>query len=184
MPRQIADLPELGGLADVRRLVNDRLRRIEALVDSGAGGVSIEQVNALIAGLRSQVQAAVATVTGGTSSVVSVTGGQVVLPVPGTVAIESNASTLVNYAEARTVSQIELLAKQAPIGGNLEVRVLVDGTTVATVTLAAGQTNVRSSVSFSIGAQKQVRVDITSVGITFPGADLSVILRFAQSSSS
>lgn len=61
---------------------------------------------------------------------------------------------------------------------------LVDGTTVATVTLAVSQTNVRSSVSFSIGAQKQVRVDITSVGITFPGADLSVILRFAQSASS
>jgi hypothetical protein len=180
MGRRLQDLPELSSLADVRRLFNDRLQRIEALVTTVVGGVTAEWVNAQIAALSSRVEAKIAAVKAAPAAAdpVTVTGGQVVLSIPGTLAIESNAAALVAFKEGRRVSEVELLLKQAPVGSTLEVRVLVDGATMATVTLTAGQTGVKSAASFAIAAGTPVRIDILNVGTTFPGADLSVILRY------
>lgn len=180
MGRRLADLPELGSFAEARRLINDRLQRIESFITTGGGGVTAEWVTAQIAALTARVESKIAAAVKATPAAdpVAVTGGQVVLSIPGTLAIESNAAALLAYREARKVSEVELLVKQAPLGADVDVRVLVDGATMTTVKLLAGQTAVKSAASFAIAAGKPVRIDITNVGTTFPGADLSVILRY------
>lgn len=181
MARRLADLPSIEGLpAEARRLINDRLQRIEQFVGAAGGGVSLEQVNAQIAALTARIEAKIAAALGkpATDPVTTVTGGQTVLAIPGTLAIESNAAPLLSFKTARQVSEVELLVKQAPLGADLDVRVLVDGATMTTVKLLAGQTGVKSAASFAIAAAKAVRIDILGVGTTFPGSDLSVILRY------
>jgi hypothetical protein len=180
MGRRLADLPELSSFSDARRLINDRLQRIEGFLSTAEAGVTLQEVNAQIAALAARLEGKIAAIKGTPAAAepVTVTGGQVVLSIPGTLAIESNAAALVAFKDARRVSEVELLVKQAPLGSTLEVRVRVDGATMATVTLTAGQTGVKSAASFAIAVGKPVRIDILNVGTTFPGADLSVILRY------
>jgi hypothetical protein len=192
--RRIPDLPELNDdPAELRRLINDRLHRIDSQLSSGGAdlanvpaatkakdAVPLQQVNALLAGLRADVAAQInaAKVTAPADPVTQTAGSQVVLSIPGTLAIESNAAQLISFKDARKVVEVELLVKRVPVGAPIDVRILVDGATMATVTLLAGQSGVKSAAAFAIAAGKPVRIDVLSVGVTFPGADLSVILRF------
>ncbi len=178
--RRVPDLPAItDDKAELRRLLNDRLRKLEELTAAGgsSGGVTIEQVNAQIAALAARLDAKIAAVQA-KASTVTVTGGQVVFSVPGILAIESDAAPLVAFKENRNVTEVALLAKQAPAGAQLALAIVVSGVSVATVALPDGQSAITSTVAFAIGAAAPVRIDVTGVGTTFPGADLSVILRY------
>lgn len=86
--------------------------------------------------------------------------------------------------QAMTAVKIWAKCKTAPTGADLIARVynVTDGTVVATVTIAAGATtgNNASMTTAAITAGDVLRVDVTQIGSTVPGADISVILECTQ----
>lgn len=99
------------------------------------------------------------------------------LVVPGTLAISSQAAPLVKTEAAQSVRKIEALLKQAPVGGNLVIAINAP-TLITTLTVTAGSTSGSVTGSWTLPASTVVSIDITGVGLTFPGADLTVIFRF------
>jgi hypothetical protein len=68
---------------------------------------------------------------------------------------------------------------RAPVGGPLTVAVTAGGSAVGGVTLPEGATTGTVGAGLSkIPANSIVVVAITEVGLTFPGADLTVMVRF------
>lgn len=139
---------------DYQRVLNEKLRTIESEL---------------------QLQTTATSSGGATTS----TGGTIVLSVPGTVAIMSNAAPLVSLPSSITPTEILLLVKQGSIGASLTVRVAVNGTSYATVTAAAGKISASLKSSFgAIAANQLITLDIINVGTTFPGSNVSVLIRF------
>jgi hypothetical protein len=104
------------------------------------------------------------------------------LAVPGVLAIQADAAPLVTLAAETGARSVEALVKRAPVGADLKCKVLVDGTEWAMVTIENGETGgaVADPTTLPpIGAGKPIRADLTEVGTTFPGADLSLLIRFS-----
>lgn len=104
--------------------------------------------------------------------------GLLILSVPGTLGILSSAAPLVELFADAAPTDITALVKQAPVGGNLVINLVVAAVTLGTVTILAGALSGTVSVSGSIAAGALVTLDITGVGLTFPGADLTALVRF------
>jgi hypothetical protein len=112
---------------------------------------------------------------------------QLVLSVPGTLGIRSSAAPLVALFAGGTASEVVAVVKTAPAGADLTVVVNVDAVAIATVTVKDGETAASSGAmagAIAAGdgtgtAPGLVTVDITGVGSTFPGADLSVLIQVA-----
>jgi hypothetical protein len=111
--------------------------------------------------------------------------GQLILSVPGTLGIRSSAAPLVVLFAGATATVFAAVVKTAPVGADLVCVVNVDGTAVATLTISDGTTSTALTVSTAIAAGNGtgvdpglVTLDITAVGSTFPGADLSVLVGF------
>jgi len=181
-------------------LLNDRLRRIERAVsgpivlsaDMDAAGHRIrnlgdaqdflDALNQAVADRRYQRRAAAGTVTQVAGGAV-VAGAQpqaLILSVPGTLSIRSDAAPLVSLPEAKTPTAVVALLKQPPSGADLTCEVSVGGSVWASITIPNGETEARlgSKGLRQIGADQLVVLDITAVGTTFPGADLTVMIRF------
>lgn len=103
-------------------------------------------------------------------------GGLLVLAVPGTLSIRSSAAPLVSFTFVRSTSRVTALLKRAAIGGEVTVRLKVAGTEIAALTVPAGATTATTAVVRAIAADAVVEVDITAVGSTFPGADLTLLI--------
>ena len=104
------------------------------------------------------------------------------LAVPGVLAIQSDAAPVVTLATESVVKSVEALLKRAPTGADLKLRVIIDGEEWAAITIADGETGAEVATPADlapIGAGKAVRLDILEVGTTFPGADLSLLIRFS-----
>jgi hypothetical protein len=115
---------------------------------------------------------------GGTTRVVTQGGAaEIVLFVPGTLAIESDAAPLVTLGADRTFTELVALAKRAPEGAAIVAEIEVGGEAVAEVTIAADAASGLAEGSFQIGADAVVRLNVTGVGTSFPGSDLTLILR-------
>ena len=106
----------------------------------------------------------------------------VLLAVPGVLAIQSDAAPVVTLAAESVASSVEAVLKRAPTGADLKLRVIIDGEEWAAITIADGETGAEVATPADlapIGAGKAVRLDILEVGTTFPGADLSLLIRFS-----
>lgn len=103
-------------------------------------------------------------------------GGMLVLSVPGTLSIRSSATPLVSFPASRTITRVGALLKRAPSGGAVTLLVKAGGADVASLTVPAGATAATIAVARAIAADAVVEVDITAVGATFPGADLTVLI--------
>jgi len=104
------------------------------------------------------------------------------LAVPGVLAIQSDAAPVVTLATESVVKSVEAVLKRAPTGADLKLRVIIDGEEWAAITIADGETGAEVATPADlapIGAGKAVRLDILEVGTTFPGADLSLLIRFS-----
>lgn len=147
------ELPSRYKPEDLERLLNERLRRIAGLLSTSgeAGGASVSS---------------------GASGLL--------LAVPGTLSVRSNAAPLVKLASSRRIAQLVALLKRAPSGAGITLRLQAGGAEVASVAIAAGATAGEASVSATIGAETLVTLDITGVGSVFPGADLSLLVRFGN----
>ncbi|HTB10936.1 MAG TPA: hypothetical protein VK752_05170 [Bryobacteraceae bacterium] len=130
----------------------------------------MRQIEQLL-GVTSKTAAA----TGSTSTTSS--AGQVVFSVPGTLGMQSNAAPLVTFANAVTPSGLVALLKVAAIGAAVSAQLMVAGVSYATLTIPAGQTQVSIPGAGAIAANALVTLNLISVGTTFPGSGLSVILQ-------
>ena len=96
----------------------------------------------------------------------------------GALAIESDAAPNPYITQAANPSRLSAYVKQAPTGADLTFTINAGGVDWATVTIPAGSTSVTVSNPGSITANTPIRLNIKSVGTTYPGSDLAVFLYF------
>jgi hypothetical protein len=148
--------PGIKTVADLMPALNDRMRQIEQMTGSTA---------------------TVATSSSKGSPASSTGPGQVVLSVPGTLGIQSNAAPLLLFQSPVTPSGLVALLKEAAIGAAVIGQLMVKGVAYAALTLPAGQTQVSIPGAGAIPANALVTLNVTSVGTTFPGSGLSIIIQ-------
>jgi hypothetical protein len=142
-------LPAIPAGPDLRTAVNDRLRRINALLATPAAASSS---------------------TGG--------GGQLILTRPGILGIKSSACPLVSLPGDEAPVALVVLLEQGPVGGVFTVSLSAGGNAIGSVTLAEGVVAGSVGGLSKIAANAVVVVAITAVGLTLPGVGLTVMLRF------
>ena len=71
---------------------------------------------------------------------------------------------------------VTCMVKQAPIGADLVIQVYAGTTLLFTVTIAANSTVGSTTGTPAIGPETPVIINLTAVGTTFPGSDLTVAL--------
>ena len=106
--------------------------------------------------------------------------GQIMFSVPGTLAIGSNQAPITTVSSNTQATAITATVKQAPVGANLVITLFQPGGGMAIVlTIPAGQTTVSASPNQLfyqglINANTNIQLDISAVGTTSPGSDLTV----------
>jgi hypothetical protein len=103
-------------------------------------------------------------------------GGTLILSAPGTLAIESSVTPVLSFSAAMSWTTCRLLLKLAPVGAALAIAVNAGGGQLGTATIAAGATSSSATVSWNLPANTVLSIDVTGVGLTFPGSDLTVEL--------
>lgn len=111
-------------------------------------------------------------------AVVGATGAPGVTPVftmQDTVGIYTGKNRF--YFEAtRIITNIRASVGTAPTGSPLVVAVLLNGTSIGTVSIAAGSYTATTTLSQVVNLNDYVTVNVTSVGSTIAGSDLTVTL--------
>jgi hypothetical protein len=190
MSTAIQDIP--AGLTgnNLIQTINDRLRTIQQglantfVAGQGAldmGGYQINNLGNPKAGTDAvNLQSEQASRTGTTTTVQAAaapTPTQLILTVPGTLAIESNAAALVQLQSTQSFTTVVLLVKQAPVGAALTIQAVVGSTTLGTVSISDGAVSSSASVTWTVPAGQVLMFSITGVGLTFPGSDLTIQLQ-------
>jgi hypothetical protein len=111
------------------------------------------------------------------------TGEAALLSVSGMLAIGSDQAPWISLSSAQSVTAVQLKAKQAPTGAPLVCQIYAGTSPWMTLTLpdgagSASATAAQIAAAPAIAAGAPVRLDISSVGTTFPGSDLSVMVFF------
>jgi hypothetical protein len=101
--------------------------------------------------------------------------------VGGTLAIGSNQAPPLQLNASRTPSEVLALVGTAPTGAGLTVNINVGGVLWMTLTIAAGNLSVQATsaqltAAGAIAGSASVTLDITAVGTSVPGANLSVFI--------
>lgn len=102
-----------------------------------------------------------------------------VLAVPGTLSIRSSAAPLIALPRERRVAGMLALLKQPAIGGDVGLEIAVDGAKWAELAIPENATKAAGGLAKAIPAEAVMTLDIVRVGLTFPGSDLTVMLRLA-----
>jgi len=103
------------------------------------------------------------------------------LQVGGTLAIGSNQAPPLQLNASRIPNEVVALVGTAPTGAGLTVNINVGGVLWMSLTIAAGNlsaqaTSAQLTASGALAGSASVTLDITAVGTTVPGADLSVFI--------
>src|SRR5262249_41819430 len=110
----------------------------------------------------------------------TLSGGQYSLEVEGFVAVENGATPDLGIGTSHPVRGIYPEGGQGPSGVPIEIRLNQNGSVYCTLTIPAG-TLIASAQDGTLLPPLQsgarVTMDITSVGQTNPGSDLTVIIR-------
>jgi len=80
------------------------------------------------------------------------------------------------FEEARTITKIRASVGVAPTGAAVVVVVYVNGTSIGTLSIAAGSNTTTLTVSKEVTAGDYATVSITGIGSTYPGSNLTVSL--------
>jgi hypothetical protein len=103
--------------------------------------------------------------------------GEMKISIPGTLAIGSNLGPAAFYTSTVALQNgVTCMVKQAPVGADLVIQVYAGTTLLFTVTIAAGSTVGSATGTPAIGPETPVIINLTAVGTTFPGSDLTVAL--------
>jgi hypothetical protein len=109
-------------------------------------------------------------------------GEQVDLIVEGVIGIESDAVPAVYLRQPASIRDIYAYCRTAPQDGNITAVVKVAGNPVATVTINDGQNFPANTVDGkdlpAILPTEPITLDVTGVGLTYPGERLVVTIRF------
>ena len=104
--------------------------------------------------------------------------GSINLTIDGTLAIGSDQAPSIALNTAATAIAVNISVKQAPTGAALVAALYVGGALWMTLTIPSGSTATSATGSqitgaASIAAGANVRIDLTAVGTTSPGSDLT-----------
>lgn len=104
-----------------------------------------------------------------------------ILPKRGRLAIESDVADIVMLERPTFATAVTAVVKQAPTGHDATVVITLAGVTWMTLTIIAGTTSIAATALQLSGAAVLtagdiIGLDLTAVGTTFPGSDLSVLL--------
>ncbi|HLW77791.1 MAG TPA: hypothetical protein VKS01_12415 [Bryobacteraceae bacterium] len=195
----INDIPAGLSLDKLTRTINDRLRLIAERIGSAAVTRSnLDMANFRVVNLGdplnpqdalnlrsadgryatpSFVTKAVQQQTSNSTPAASGATGTLILTVPGTLAVQSNAAPIVVFSTARSFSSVTILATQAPVGGSITILGRAGPGQLGSVSIPDGGTKpVTKSVSWNLPANTLLMFDLTSVGLTFPGSGLTIEL--------
>lgn len=100
-----------------------------------------------------------------------------VFSAPWVLSTDSMVAPLLEVASPVRVSEIVAMLKQPPTGGQIRAVVMAGDAELGSIIIPAGSRYVRQQASISVPARSVLSLELTSVGLTFPGADLTVILR-------
>lgn len=183
LSQAVSDLQGANGPVKLLDSLDMQGHSINDLADAEAGGDAVSRSYGDRRYLGA-AQAAGAVKTSSTAAapptVAAVTSPrQLELTVPGTLGIGSNQAALVELAAAATPASMVALVKQAPSGADLTAQVNVGGTSWQQIVVKNGQTTATIGSGLgAIAANALVTIDLVGVGTTFPGADLTVLIRF------
>jgi len=110
----------------------------------------------------------------------TLSGGQFSFQVEGFLAIESGVTPDLIVEKTHSVKDVYAFVRQAPTGGPVELRLRQNDAPYCTVTIPDGG-NISSAVPglslppIVVGAR--ITLDVLMVGVSNPGADLTVIIR-------
>ncbi len=107
-------------------------------------------------------------------------GGQFNFQVEGILGILDDASPPLSVQETLSIRDIYAQVAAAPAGAAMEVTIQQGAQTIATCTIAAGATispAVNGAELPLLTASSTLKLDITAVGTTYPGRDLTVTMR-------
>lgn len=113
----------------------------------------------------------------------SLSGGQMTIQLEGYLAIRSDAAPPLISSASRAIRDVFAVVREAPNGGDIDLRVLVDGSPYCDLTILDGETVSDPIDGFGrspIPEMAIVSLDILSVppsGAGIPGRDLTVTLR-------
>ena len=115
----------------------------------------------------------------------------VVFCVPGTLSTGTNKAPSVLADEAMTIDKVYVYARTAPTGASLIVDVNKNGTTIFTtqsnrpeIAISANTDESGAPEVNSLAKNDRLDVDIDQVGSTVAGADLTVMVRCKQDTTS
>jgi len=107
-------------------------------------------------------------------------GGQFNFQIEGLMAVLNNATPVLSVQSTVSIRDIFARVKQAPTGADLQLRVNLDGSPIATLSVAAGSTTsaaVNGAELPTLTAGGGLTLDILAVGSTFAGSDVTVTIR-------
>ena len=91
----------------------------------------------------------------------------------GTLATGNNLSSEYRVPADGVLERFDCRVKTAPTGADLKARLRLAGTAIATVVIAAGTTTGGVPVNQAVSAGDVLTIDVTQVGATVAGANLS-----------
>lgn len=80
------------------------------------------------------------------------------------------------FDTTRIISQIRASVGVVSVGSAVVVDTLINGASIGTVTIPAGQNTATISISRTVNLNDYATVSILSVGSTYSGADLTLVL--------
>ena len=80
------------------------------------------------------------------------------------------------FDSTRIISQIRASLGTAPTGSGATFDTLINGVSIGTVTIAAGQNTATLALNRTVNANDYATVSILSVGSTIAGADLTLVI--------
>jgi hypothetical protein len=107
-------------------------------------------------------------------------GGQYSFQISGYLAIQTNAAPALIVDADRSVRDIYGIVNTAPIGAAIVLQINVNGSSYASVQISAGATISNVQDAFGLPALRAgdlLSLNITGVGTTVPGSDLTLVLR-------